>query len=347
MRLEAKAKMNSAGSVQEKSHFDVLQSSYKVLINSFYGYLGYARGLFNDYEQADNVTSRGQQILRKLMEEIRRHGGKVIEVDTDGIFFVSPSEIQTENEEEKFLERIAKVLPRKIKLATGERYRKMLSYKKKNYALLGYDDKIIIKGSSLISRSIEPFGRNYIQHCIELLLRGKIEDLHSLYVILYKDILERRTDIRDLTRTETLRDSKEQYEREVKSGKRNRSASYEVALSLGLHWKPGRRISTYITGTEAEVVGFKNCKLLELWDPNFPDENVPYYMRRLHEFSRKFERFFLPQDFRAIFSVEDLFDFSPNGIGILTTPISTKVPELIGVEAAKKDIGISIWLDTE
>jgi len=344
MRLQAKTSMNTSTSPQEKSFFDALQSSYKILINSFYGYLGYARGLFNDYDQASNVTLQGQRILRMLMEEIRRRDGKVIEVDTDGIFFSGPPELQTEADDEEFLSRIARVLPEKIKLAMGGRYRRMLSYKKKNYALLGYDDRITIKGSSLVARSMERFGRTYVQQCVECLLRGSILDLHTLYANLHKQIMERRVDIADLARTESLRDSKEQYEREVNSGKRNRTASYEVAISSGLHWKRGKKVSFYITGNDAEVVGFKNCKLVEHWDPNFPDENVPYYVKRLDEFSNKFAEFFLPQDFRAIFSVGDLFDFSPQGIGIVTSQVSRQ--ESVVREEVKTPIELSIWLDT-
>ena len=33
-----------------------IQSSFKVLINSFYGYLGYGRGYFNDFDAAEAVT---------------------------------------------------------------------------------------------------------------------------------------------------------------------------------------------------------------------------------------------------------------------------------------------------
>lgn len=350
MRLDAKKKMNSAAEPHEKSRLDALQSSYKILINSFYGYLGYAKGLFNDYARADAVTSRGQHILRLLVDEIRRQRGKVVEVDTDGIFFIPPHEVQTQNAEGEFLHHIAKKLPNTIRLNIGGRYKKMLSYKKKNYALLGYDGKMTIKGSSLISRSMERFGRTYIEQCIHCLLDGNIEKLHTLHVDLYTSIINHTIDIRDLARTETLRDSQERYERDAGTGKRNRTANYEVAISAGVQWKPGSRISHYITGSEAEVVGFKNCKLVEQWDPNFPDENVPYYLKRLNELSKKFEQFFLPQDFRAIFSLDDLFDFSPKGIGIITSQVSQVSPDAAAHDEEMNEqepMDFPIWLDTE
>lgn len=347
MRLDSKKRMSATTDHREKAQLDASQSAYKILINSFYGYLGYPHGIFNDYNQADNITTQGQKILRTIIEEIRHHNGKVIEVDTDGIFFVPPNDVQSQTAEEKFLRRIAVKLPNNIKLVIDSRYKKMLSYKKKNYAVLGYDGKITIKGSSLVSRSMERFGKLYIQQCIECLLEGAIERLHRIYVSLYHDIVNHKIDIHDLARTETLRDSPERYERDVTARKRNRTASYEVAISSGLQWKPGTKVSYYITGNDAEVVGFKNCKLVEQWDPNFPDENVPYYLRRLDELSKKFELFFLPHHFRSIFSVDDLFDFSPHGIGIITSQVHEEPSAHYEEDEEHGPIDISIWLDSE
>ena len=42
----------------EREHFDALQGSFKVLINSFYGYAGFAQGTFNDFDLAEAVTAR-------------------------------------------------------------------------------------------------------------------------------------------------------------------------------------------------------------------------------------------------------------------------------------------------
>jgi DNA polymerase I len=317
-RLETKRRMKQATKEDERSKLDAMQSSLKILINSFYGYLGYARGLFNDFQQADVVTTTGQELLRRMINFIHAEQGTVIEVDTDGIFFVPPPFVQTEEDEVKFVERICALMPEGITVALDGRYQKMLSYKMKNYALLDYEGKLRIKGSSLISRSIERFGRHYIRQCIECLLREDIAGLHRLYIQYRNDILEHKFDVRDFARTETLKDSLADYERDVQANRRNRSAAYEVAKVTGRHFKPGDSISYYITGNDANVKTFENCKPISEWNPNFPDENTAYYVRRLDEFSEKFEEFFDPKDFRNIFSPEDLFPFSPEGIRIIT-----------------------------
>lgn len=349
MRLEAKQQMQKARDRNEKTRFEAMQTSYKILINSFYGYLGYSRGLFNDFAQADAVTTEGQKILRTLIKEIQHNGGRIVEVDTDGIFFIPPQTVQSEPNEKQFVRLISKALPEFIRLNIDGRYKKMLSYKKKNYALLGYDGNIVIKGSSLVSRSMEPFGRKYIEECIRLLLANDIAGLHQRYVETYTALANRTVNVHDLARTETLRDAQEQYERDVTSGKRNRSAAYEAAIAAELKWRPGKKITYYITGTDAEALEFENAKILDLWDPNFPDENIPHYLKRLQELSKKFEGFFLPQDYDAIFSADTLFDFSKQGIGTLISEVSGNLADteddIPTTRRQEKDF--PIWLDTE
>ena len=317
MRLEAKRSLKQTKNEQEHSTLDAMQSSFKILINSFYGYLGYGKGLFNDYTQADVVTTTGQELLKKLIREIEAHNGTVIEVDTDGIFFIPPDNVLGEEAERKFVEHLSETLPGGINLGFNGRFKRMLSYKKKNYALLDFGDKILIKGSSLISRSMEKFGRSYIQQCIDCLLNDRIQYLHNLFIELEKTIREHGLDIADFAKTETLKDSLPEYKRDVAAEKRNKSAAYEIALNSLRSHKQGSRIQYYITGTDANVKGFENAKEAYRWDVNFPDENTEYYLRRLDEFSKKFELFFDERDFKAIFSTEDLFGFDPNAIVVV------------------------------
>jgi len=342
LRLDTKRAMKREEDPRERSRLDAMQSSYKILINSFYGYLGYARALFNDYAKADQVTGTGQKILRSMMAEIRAKGGKVVEVDTDGVFFVPPPGIETAEQESAFVAALTEKMPHGISIAVSGRYRKMMSYKRKNYALLGFDNKIRIRGSALISRSIEQFGRRYIHQCIDYIMNGDVVGLHALYVEHDHLIRTHALAVRDFARTEVLRDPLPLYEEEVLAGERNRSAPYEVAIARGRLARQGDRISYYITGDDANPRGSENCKSADDWDPNFPDENVPYYLRRLAEFSEKFGEFFRPQDFRGIFSADDLFPFDPSGIALTITQAEEE-PAPEEDEAKPGDFGI--WLE--
>jgi DNA polymerase I len=323
MRIEAKHKMKTTEIPEEKAKYDAIQSSFKILINSFYGYLGYSRAIFNDYESADKVTSIGQDILKHLIAEIKKRGGKVIEADTDGIYFLPPEEYSTEEKSQDFVKQVSSILPEGINLVYNGFYKKMLSYKKKNYALLDKDGNIEIKGASLISRGMEPFARKYIAQCIRYLLNGEIEKIHELYKSLFEAISERKIDIFELAKTETLREKPERYIELVKLGRRNKSAGYELAISRGKNYRPGDKITYYITGSTPDVKSFENCKLVEEWNPFRRDENVAYYLSKLNEYSRRFEIFFKPDDFKKVFSLNEGINF--DDVEIITRKLKEEI----------------------
>lgn len=327
LRLDTKRAMKDATDPAEHSRLDAMQSSFKILINSFYGYLGYARGLFNDFSRADMVTQTGQELLRRMIRHISDRGGTVIEVDTDGIFFVPPASVAKADSVQLFIDELCSAMPPGITVALDGRYTRMLSYKKKNYALLGYDGTLTIKGSSLISRSIERFGRTYLRQCIQLLLKEDFNGLHALYLQYRRDIIEHKLDVQEFARVETLKDPLPLYLDEVKTGKRNKSAPYEVALTLERAADRNTRVSYYITGNDPNPRSFENCKSATAWDPNFPDENTAFYLRRLDEFSAKFKPFFKPGDHRSIFSDEDLFPFDSQGVSLITASTAEDTAE--------------------
>src|SRR5438477_252300 len=90
-RLEAKAKMRAEKNPARQHHLQALQNTFKILINSFYGYLGFAQGHFADFDAAARVTQIGRDLLQKMIVWLNERGAQVIEVDTDGIYFVPPN----------------------------------------------------------------------------------------------------------------------------------------------------------------------------------------------------------------------------------------------------------------
>ena len=90
-RLAAKAEMRAAAPrSREYQRINALQNVFKVLINAFYGYLGFAQGHFADYAAAARVTEIGRDLLKQMVAWLQGRGANVIEIDTDGIYFVPP-----------------------------------------------------------------------------------------------------------------------------------------------------------------------------------------------------------------------------------------------------------------
>ncbi|MEP6937108.1 MAG: DNA polymerase domain-containing protein [Chthoniobacterales bacterium] len=297
-RLEAKGKMRDAEKQADRTrqrHFHALQNTFKILINSFYGYLGFAQGHFADFDAAARVTQIGRDLLQKMIAWLNERGAQVIEVDTDGIYFVPPAMEGTAPSAPGNAESIANLqrglaaeLPSGIEVEFDEKFDAMFSYKAKNYALLTRDGDVIIKGGALKSRGLEKFQRNFLEEMIKLLMEGKPEAIGSLRDDFEKRIRDRGMPIDTLMKTDTLQDSLDKYRAKIADSARNRAAAYELALASGRAYRPGDQISYYITGTTKKVAAYENAKLAAAFDPQNRDENIDYYIAKLDELMKKF-----------------------------------------------------------
>ena len=283
-RLEAKAKMRAAKDPATQRHFHALQNTFKILINSFYGYLGFAQGHFADFDAAARVTQIGRDLLKKMIDWLNGQGAQVIEVDTDGIYFVPPDKIDIA----ELRKGLAKELPAGIEVEFDEQFDAMFSYKAKNYALLTRDGDVVIKGGALKSRGLEKFQRVFLEEMIKLLMQGKPEAIVDLRDEFEKKIRDREWKIDMLMKTDTLQDSLEKYRQKIAGSARNRAAAYELAVASGRNYRPGEQISYYITGSGRKLAAYENAKLASNFDPKNRDENVDYYITKLDELVKKF-----------------------------------------------------------
>jgi DNA polymerase I len=283
-RLEAKAQMRTAKNPKEQHHFQALQNTFKILINSFYGYLGFAQGHFADFDAAARVTQIGRDLLRKMIDWLNAQGAQVIEVDTDGIYFVPPEEIDIDDLQKG----LAKELPPGIEVEVDEQFEAMFSYKAKNYALLTKYGDVIIKGGALKSRGLEKFQRVFLEEMIKLLMQGKPEAIPQLREDFEQKIRNREWNIDMLMKTDTLQDSLDKYRAKIAGSARNRAAAYELALASGRSYKPGDQLSYYIKATAKKVPAYEAAKLASEFDPENRDENVDYYAAKLDELMKKF-----------------------------------------------------------
>ena len=303
-RLEAKANMRAEKDAAKQHHLQALQNTFKILLNSFYGYLGFAQGHFADFDAAARVTQIGRDLLKKMIDWLNEQGTKVIEVDTDGIYFVPPSSVaagvspakgnaadtaaSTAGEINELRERLAKELPAGIEVEFDEQFDAMFSYKAKNYALLTKDGDVIIKGGALKSRGLEKFQRVFLEEMIKLIMEGKAEAIADLRNEFERKIRSREWKIDMLMKTDTLQDSLEKYRAKIAGSARNRAAAYELALGSGRNYKPGNQISYYIKATPKKVPAYEAAKLASEFDPENRDENVGYYVAKLEELVKKF-----------------------------------------------------------
>jgi DNA polymerase I len=274
LRLDAKARAKQTKGA-ESAYWDGLQNSFKILVNSYYGYLG-SPFHFNDYDAAEQVTLTGQELVKQIAAEIERQGGLVVEIDTDGVYFQPPPEVQTEADEIAFVERVGAVLPEGIRLAYDGRYKAMLSLKTKNYVLQGYDGKLTFKGASLRSRADEKFGREFLNSATQWLLNGEPERVVAEYRRLARAILNGEVDIEQLCRRERV----------TQKSKQDTHPLYPLAKRF--------QIGDYI------MVYRKRDGSLGLLEEYADDEDREHYVDKLYKFAARLEPLF--PDFDAQFA---------------------------------------------
>jgi DNA polymerase elongation subunit (family B) len=305
-RLEAKARMRAERDPARQHHLKALQNTFKILLNSFYGYLGFAQGHFADFDAAARVTQIGRDLLKKMIDWLNARGAQVIEVDTDGIYFVPPSTVAAgvspakpksqvadtattkAQEIEGIQNGLAAELPAGIDVEIDEQFDAMLSYKAKNYALLTKDGDVIIKGGALKSRGLEKFQRVFLEEMIKMIMQGKSGAIADLRSEFERRIRNREWKIEMLMKTDTLQDSLDKYRAKVAGSARNRAAAYELALASGRNYKPGDQISYYIKATPKKVAAYEAAKLATEFNPENRDENVDYYLAKLDDLMKKF-----------------------------------------------------------
>jgi DNA polymerase elongation subunit (family B) len=263
-RLEAKAKAKAGG--PDAAYWDGLQSSFKILINSFYGNLG-APFQFNDYRAASQVTLRGQELVKQVAEELERTGSRVIEIDTDGVYFVPPAGVADEPAEQAYVERIGSVLPEGIRLAFDGRYAAMVSLKVKNYVLVDYQGKKTVKGASLRSRADEAFGRTFLQDAIEHLFADEPEQIGADYAELTRKITHGELPLEQFTRRERV--TEKTFQSEAKRRSREVARDNRVGDTLTVYQKADGSL-----GLVNEYAG---------------DEDRWYYLDKLYRFAQRLQ----------------------------------------------------------
>ncbi len=130
-RLQAKQLAQNATDPHLRDYYQALQQTFKVLINSFYGYLGTELHQFADPEAAAQVTRLGREIIRKMLSWLEQEGCQPVELDTDGIYFLPPPGLESRDQACKLVERLSLSLPEGIQVEMAGVYPAMFSYKRK------------------------------------------------------------------------------------------------------------------------------------------------------------------------------------------------------------------------
>jgi DNA polymerase I len=311
LRLEAKASGQAGTS-----------AALKIVVNAAYGYMA-AGGLtrFSDVHAANEVTRRGRELLDQMCHEFAARGVTLIEADTDGVYFAVP-ESWSERDERRVVAEVAALLPRLVQLEFAGRYAAMLSHEPKNYALLGYDHTLLLKGVAFRSSRSEPFGDIFLRSVITHLLSGDVPGVRERYLRMTAALRARALSTYEVSSRVRLTKSPAVYER---SRARRRELPYEALLAAGqTQWREGDQVRVYRKPNgEAGLAGRPEAPSSDdLPDADPRDYDIEYYVRLLRTtYAERLARAFSPEDFATVFA-------DPDQLSLFATPLESIRPVL-------------------
>ena len=301
-RLEAKASARAAapGSAERFTH-EAMSAAMKLVVNTAYGYLAAGGELtrFADVHAANEVTRRGRETLDMMCRELASRGVTLLEADTDGVYFAVP-EGWGEADERRVVAEVGALLPELVHLEFEGRYAAMLSHEPKNYALLGYDGVLVLRGVAFRSSRAEPFGEAFLRRAIGRLLVGDVGGVREAYLSTLDALRRRELPAYEVSSLVRLTKSPDQY---AASRESRHELPYEAMLGSGRpRWRVGDRIRVYRTKSGGAGV-IDEAESAELTKGNRRDYDVDHYARvLLATFAVRLERAFTPGDFAALFA---------------------------------------------
>jgi DNA polymerase, archaea type len=287
-RLRYKLLAKSAPTQAERDEAQARQANFKILINSFYGYLGFSGARFGDGELAAEVTRRGRELLQQLIEEFQKHGCTILEADTDGIYLSSERYYA---EPEKLLAEVAGVLPPGIELEFDGRYDAMFCYKAKNYALAA-DGEVTLRGSALRSRGIEPYLKRLSDEFIAFVLGVTDQSPAKTIEELRTKITARELPVAELAKSESLSQNPDAYQQWVAGGGKPRRAAAEAALQMNPRPRMGERVTYYIGAKQkGQSADWQRARPVALYDPQAAPYDPVYYLEKIDDWAERYGRF--------------------------------------------------------
>jgi DNA polymerase elongation subunit (family B) len=307
-RLAAKASARAAppGSAERYTH-EAMSAAMKIVVNSAYGYLAAGGNLtrFADVHAANEVTRRGRETLGLMCRALAERGVTLLEADTDGVYFAVPLQ-WSEADERRVVAEVAALLPPLVRLEFDGRYEAMLSHEPKNYALLGYDGTLILRGVAFRSSRAEPYGEAFLRRAIARLLAGDAADVRDAYLGTLDALHRRGLPTREVSSKVRLTKTPAEYHETRES---RRELPYEAMLASGrTTWERGQRVRIYRTRG-----GSGGGRVIDDDDDAAPgaaddarDYDVDYYARQLRDtYAARMERAFTPHDFATVFAHPD------------------------------------------
>lgn len=191
----------------------------KIMANSFYGYLGYARSRWYSRECASSVTAFAREHIKKTIESAEHAGFEVLYSDTDSLVMLMKE--KSEDDVAAFVKKANAALPQSMELELEDFYvRGVFVGKrggdigaKKKYALLSKSGRVKIRGFELVRRDWSSIARETQRKVLETILKeGDKEKAVEIVREKIRLLKEGKAEMKDLVIHTQLRKEMESYD---------------------------------------------------------------------------------------------------------------------------------------
>ncbi|HIJ10464.1 TPA: hypothetical protein HA278_00275 [Candidatus Woesearchaeota archaeon] len=183
MRMELKEKIATATKAgKDVSFLEARSYAYKILANSFYGYLAFYGARWYSIESAASTTALARHYIQDTIGKAETKGFKVVYGDTDSCFFTLDG--KTVDDSLQFMESINKDLPGLMELEFEGYFphgifvamKGVDKGAKKKYALIRKDGSLKITGFETVRRNWSKLAKDVQAEVLQLVLSGKKDD---------------------------------------------------------------------------------------------------------------------------------------------------------------------------
>ena len=290
MEIKKELKTKEKGTVEYKA-LDARQHALKILLNSHYGYLAYARSRWYSRDAARAVTAWSRHYIKDTMYSAEEEGFTVIYGDTDSLLITLPNKKNIEDVK-KFIDTTNKKLPGAMELELEGVFKRGIfvtkkegGAAKKKYALIDYEDKLKIVGMEYVRRDWSIVAKETQRDVIEAVLKeGKPEKAAEIVKSRIKMLKDGKASKDKLVIMTQLQRSIDKYE-----SIGPHVAAAKKAVAMGKQLEVGSVLSYVITRSGKTIS--EKAKLAEYvnegdYDPDYYINNqlLPAVMKILAEF---------------------------------------------------------------
>ena len=274
------------------------QLPIKIFINSMFGALSAPQVFaWGDMYMGEQITCTGRQYLRQMIKFFMSKGYTPLVMDTDGVNFSSPNDVESHSYVGRGLNWKVKTgriytgpeadvaeyndifMRGEMALDTDGVWPSCINLARKNYAVMDAKGKIKLTGNSIKSKKLPIYIEEFLDKGIKLLLNGEGKQFIEYYYQYLQQIFDQKIPLSKIAQRAkvklTLDDYKKRLTQKTKAGNSmSRMAHMELAIQENLNVNLGDVIMYVNNGKKASQGDVQKMTAKQIKDTNEYNLNI-------------------------------------------------------------------------